>query len=81
MDHSRLTKLWETSDSSLVPLLGLRSGSVQFMAAGRRFRIWVNDAGKNWAASWVRTFSPTTVLQAQYGRVHVARTTTFQRFS
>ena len=27
--------------------------------------------GKNWAASWVRTFSPTTVLQAQYGRVHV----------
>ena len=28
-------------------------------------------AGKNWAVSWVRTFSPTTVLQAQYGRVHV----------
>jgi len=29
------------------------------------------NAGKNWAASWVHTFSPTTVLQAQYGRVHL----------
>ena len=26
---------------------------------------------KNWAASWVHTFSPTTVLQAQVGRAHV----------
>ncbi|MCI0423152.1 MAG: hypothetical protein L0312_28665 [Acidobacteria bacterium] len=34
---------------------------------------------KNWALSWVRTFSPTTVLQAQYGRVHL-RVDGFQRF-
>ncbi|MCI0623485.1 MAG: carboxypeptidase regulatory-like domain-containing protein [Acidobacteria bacterium] len=37
------------------------------------------NTGKNWALSWVRTFSPTTVLQAQYGRVHL-RVDGFQRF-
>jgi len=37
------------------------------------------NSGKNWAVSWARTFSPTTVLQAQYGRVH-ARIDSYQRF-
>jgi outer membrane receptor protein involved in Fe transport len=37
------------------------------------------NAGKNWALSWVRTFSPTLVVQAQYGRVHL-RVDTVQRF-
>ncbi|MCI0423920.1 MAG: TonB-dependent receptor [Acidobacteria bacterium] len=37
------------------------------------------NRGENWAASWVRAFSPTTVLQAQYGRAHLA-INTLQRF-
>ncbi len=37
------------------------------------------NAGKNWAVSWVRTFNPTTVLQAQYGRVHL-RVDSFNRW-
>ena len=37
------------------------------------------NTGKNWAVSWARTFSPSTLLQAQYGRVHL-RVDAFQRF-
>lgn len=37
------------------------------------------NTGKNWALSWVRTFSPTMVVQAQYGRVHL-RVDTRQRW-
>ncbi len=37
------------------------------------------NTGKNWAVSWVRTFSPTMVVQAQYGRVHL-RVDTRQRW-
>jgi outer membrane receptor protein involved in Fe transport len=37
------------------------------------------DRGKNWAVSYVRAFSPKTLLQAQYGRIHV-RIDEFSRF-
>jgi Carboxypeptidase regulatory-like domain len=37
------------------------------------------NTGKNWAVSWVRSFSSTTVMDVQYGRVHL-RVDAFQRF-
>ncbi len=75
-----MTKFWETT---------IRSGSATrpsiwispVLADSRlRFKLWVKDTGKNWAASWVANVQPHHGPAGSVRAGSLARMTTYQRF-